>query len=87
MYWPVEEPLASSEIFAERVPAAVGVKVMVMVQGWVPVEAAGQKLAGVELTVGCTAETVKSPGLSPPMARDAAGEPLMATGCPLMLAS
>ena len=65
MYWPVEEPLVSSEIFADRVPAAVGVKVTVMVQGWVPLEAAGQKLAGEELTVGCTAETEKSPGLAP----------------------
>ena len=74
MYWPVEEPLASSEIFAVRVPAAVGVKVTVMVQGVVPVDAAGQKLDGVELTVGCTAETVKSPGLAPPMAREAAGD-------------
>ena len=67
MYWPVEEPLESREIFAVRVPAAVGVKVMVMVQGCVPVDA-GQELDGVELTVGCTAETVKSPGLSPPTA-------------------
>src|SRR5581483_1128905 len=75
MYCPVEVLALSSEILAERAPMAVGLKVMVMVHGALPVP--GQDVDGVELTEGSSAETEKSPGLAPPMVSVAAGEPLV----------
>src|SRR5215472_11908548 len=72
MYWPVEEPFASSESRAVRVPGAVGVKFTVMTQVAVP---PGQELDGFGLTDDSTAETVKSPALGPPRVSEAAGDP------------
>src|SRR5215472_9986452 len=73
MYWPVEEPFASSESLAVRVPAAVGLNCTVIVQVAVP---PGQELEGFGLTDDSTAETVKSAALGPPRVSEAAGDPL-----------
>src|SRR6185312_9911505 len=78
MYSPVGELPVFSEILAARVPVAVGVKVTVMMQAEVP---PGQELAGLGLTEVVTAETLKSPGLAPPMEKVAAGEPVMIKPC------